>query len=126
MALRLPSAILSTLALVPFYFLARQVVSRLAALIAALLLACNLWYLLTVHDAHANGKRAAVNCPIATGLVSRGNCYTKHRSRDWAIAWSPPGCTHTPSSTTFMGPIGVPFRNLVPQLPFQCSRARVS
>ena len=44
-ALRLPSVILSAVALLPFYFLARQVVSKPAALIAALLLATNLWYL---------------------------------------------------------------------------------
>ena len=43
--LRLPSVLLSTLALLPFYFLARQVISRPASLLATLLLATNLWYL---------------------------------------------------------------------------------
>lgn len=44
-AMRLPSAVLSTLALVSFYFLARQAISRPAALLAAILLATSLWYL---------------------------------------------------------------------------------
>lgn len=44
-ALRLPSAALSTAALVPFYLLARSAVPKPAALAGAALLATNLWYL---------------------------------------------------------------------------------
>ncbi|MFQ5667999.1 MAG: ArnT family glycosyltransferase [Candidatus Binatia bacterium] len=44
-AIRLPSALLSVLALVPFFFLARRVTGALSATLATLLLACNVGYL---------------------------------------------------------------------------------
>lgn len=44
-AMRLPSALVSTLALVPFYFLLRRQVSPLPASLATVLLATELWYL---------------------------------------------------------------------------------
>lgn len=44
-AMRLPSVILSTAALVPFFLLARRVAGPRAALLAAALLATNAWYL---------------------------------------------------------------------------------
>jgi len=43
-------------------------------------------------------KGAAVNGPIATGLVPRGNCYTKDRSRGPARAWCQQG--HSDIATT--------------------------
>jgi len=44
-AMRLPSALISALALIPFYFLLRRHLSFLAAFLATTLLATNVWYL---------------------------------------------------------------------------------
>ncbi|PZS00870.1 MAG: hypothetical protein DLM69_05820, partial [Candidatus Chloroheliales bacterium] len=44
-AARLPSALISTVALIPFYFLLRRQFSVIAALLGTFLLATNLWYL---------------------------------------------------------------------------------
>jgi 4-amino-4-deoxy-L-arabinose transferase-like glycosyltransferase len=53
-AMRLPSALISVLALVPFYIIARRQMSILAASLAAMLLATNVWYL--------NFSRSGWNC----------------------------------------------------------------
>lgn len=44
-SVRFPSAILSLLALIPFYYLAKRVTSQIAALAAAFLMANGIWYL---------------------------------------------------------------------------------
>lgn len=54
LVLRLSSAILSTLALLPFYLVLRRQLSFTAALLAAILLATNVWYL--------NFSRTGWNC----------------------------------------------------------------
>ncbi len=54
MAMRLPSALISALALLPFYIIARRQMSAIAAALAALLLATNVWYL--------NFSRSGWNC----------------------------------------------------------------
>ena len=43
-------------------------------------------------------KHTAVDGPIATGLVPRGNCYTKHRSRGPTRGWCQP--SHSDVATT--------------------------
>jgi 4-amino-4-deoxy-L-arabinose transferase-like glycosyltransferase len=54
MALRLPSAVMSTLALIPFYMLLRRQFSVVSAFLATILLATNVWYL--------NFSRSGWNC----------------------------------------------------------------
>ncbi len=54
MALRLPSAVISTLALIPFYILLRRQFSVLASILATILLATSVWYL--------NFSRSGWNC----------------------------------------------------------------
>jgi hypothetical protein len=53
-ALRLPSALISALALIPFYLLLRRQLSVLASFLACTLLAANVWYL--------NFSRSGWNC----------------------------------------------------------------
>lgn len=53
-AMRLSSAVISTLALIPFYLLLRRQFSMIASLLAAILLATNVWYL--------NFSRSGWNC----------------------------------------------------------------
>ena len=54
MAMRLPSALISALALIPFYLLLRRQFSMIASLLAAILLATSVWYL--------NFSRSGWNC----------------------------------------------------------------
>ena len=54
MAMRLSSAVISTLALIPFYLLLRRQLSVIASLLATILLATNVWYL--------NFSRSGWNC----------------------------------------------------------------
>ncbi len=54
MAIRLPSAVLSTLSLIPFYLLLERQFSKATSLLATFLLATNVWYL--------NFSRSGWNC----------------------------------------------------------------
>jgi 4-amino-4-deoxy-L-arabinose transferase-like glycosyltransferase/sugar lactone lactonase YvrE len=81
--MRLTSAVLSVAALVPFYFLARRQVSRLAAVAATLMLASNLWYL---HFSRSGWENVHV------ALYALGAAYCVLRGLDtrywvyWALA----------------------------------------
>ena len=77
-SLRLPSAILSSFAILPFYFLARQVVSKPVALIAVLLLGSNLWYLHFSRSGWENvhGALYGTSAALCLTLALRGQSWT--------------------------------------------------
>lgn len=81
--LRLPSALLSVAALVPFYLLARRQVGQVAALVGTALLATNLWYLNFSRSGWENVHVAAYALGAAL-FVLRG--LESGRRVDWAAA----------------------------------------
>jgi hypothetical protein len=86
-ALRFPTALLSVLALLPFYFLARRTVAAPAAMLATLLLAGDVWYL---HFSRTGWEVVFVCLFLLAGALTLERAVSTGRVRSfvWAGGWS--------------------------------------
>ena len=87
LTLRLPAAVYSTVALIPFYALLRRALSVPVALLTALLLATDIWYL---HFSRTGWENVAACIFLCGGAVCTRDAIRSGRMRSFAYAglWS--------------------------------------